>query len=67
MCSVISNSLQPMDCISPGASVHGIFPARIPEWVAISFSRKGLEQRIQHETETEVDRVQALVNRSQES
>ena len=24
-----------MDCSSPGASVHGIFQARILEWVAI--------------------------------
>ena len=29
----------PMDCSLPGASVHGIVPARILEWVAISFSR----------------------------
>ena len=29
----------PMDCSSPGSSVHGIFQARILEWVAISFSR----------------------------
>ena len=29
----------PMDCSSPGSSVHGIFPARILEWVIISFSR----------------------------
>ena len=28
-----------MDCSSPGSSVHGIFQARILEWVAISFSR----------------------------
>ena len=28
-----------MDCSSPGSSVHGIFPARILEWVAISYSR----------------------------
>ena len=28
----------PMDCNLPGSSVHGIFPARILEWVAISFS-----------------------------
>ena len=28
-----------MDCIPPGSSVHGIFQARILEWVAISFSR----------------------------
>ena len=30
----------PMDCNPPGSSVHGIFQARIPEWVAISFSRR---------------------------
>ena len=29
----------PMDCSPPGSSVHGIFQARTPEWVAISFSR----------------------------
>ena len=28
-----------MDCHPPGSSVHGILHARIPEWVAISFSR----------------------------
>jgi len=28
-----------MDCSLPGFSVHGIFQARVPEWVAISFSR----------------------------
>ena len=29
----------PMDCSRPGSSVHGIFHARIREWVNISFSR----------------------------
>ena len=29
----------PMDCSSPGSSVHGILQARILEWVGISFSR----------------------------
>ena len=29
----------PMDCSPPGSSVHGIFQARILEWVAISSSR----------------------------
>ena len=29
----------PVDCSLPGSSVHGIFQARIQEWVAISFSR----------------------------
>ena len=28
-----------MDCSPPGSSVHGIFQARILEWVPISFSR----------------------------
>ena len=27
----------PMDCSPPGSSVHGIFQARILEWIAISF------------------------------
>ena len=30
----------PMDCSPPGSSVHGIFQARILEWVAISSSNK---------------------------
>ena len=29
----------PMDCSPPGSSVHGIFQARILEWIAIPFSR----------------------------
>ena len=29
----------PMNCSLPGFSVHGIFQARVLEWVAISFSR----------------------------
>ena len=29
----------PMDCRLPGSSVHGIFQARVLEWVAISFYR----------------------------
>ena len=38
-CSVASDSCDPMDCIPPGFSVHGILQARIQEWVAISFSQ----------------------------
>ena len=30
----------PLNCSPPGSSVHGISQARIPEWVAILFSRK---------------------------
>ena len=29
----------PMDCSPPGSSAHGIFQARVLEWVAIAFSR----------------------------
>ena len=28
----------PMDCSPPGSSVHGIFQARVLEWIAIAFS-----------------------------
>ena len=38
--------LDPMDCSSPGSSVRGIFQARIPEWVAIPFSRGSSRPRI---------------------
>ena len=30
--------MDPMDCSLPGSSVHGIFQARVLEWVAIAFS-----------------------------
>ena len=35
-CQTLCN---PMDCSSPGSSVHGILQARILEWIAIPFSR----------------------------
>ena len=28
----------PMDCSLPGSSIHGIFQARVLEWVVIAFS-----------------------------
>ena len=34
-CPTLSN---PMDCSLPGSSIHGIFQARVLEWVAIAFS-----------------------------
>ena len=36
LCPTLCN---PMDCSPPGSSVHGIFQARVLEWVAIAFSR----------------------------
>ena len=34
-----STLCHPMDCRPPGSSVRGFFQARMPEWIAISFSR----------------------------
>ena len=34
-----------IDCSLPGSSIHGIFQARVPEWVAISFSRGSSQPR----------------------
>ena len=36
-CPTLGN---PMDYSLPGSSIHGIFQARIMEWVAISFSKR---------------------------
>ena len=36
----------PMDCSLPGSSVHGIFQARVLEWVAIAFSDDQPRQHI---------------------
>ena len=36
----------PMDCSTPGSSVHGIFQARVLEWGAIALSDKEDETRV---------------------
>ena len=41
-CLILCN---PMHCSLPGSSVHGIFQARVLEWVAISFSRGSFQPR----------------------
>ena len=33
-------SSDPMDCSLPDSSIHGVFKARILEWVAVAFSSK---------------------------
>ena len=43
----------PMDWSLPGSSIHGIFQARVLEWVAISFSRGSSQPR----DRTQVSRV----------
>ena len=37
----------PMDCSSPGTSVHGIFQARLLEWIPISYPRGSSQPRHQ--------------------
>ena len=34
----------PMDCSPPGSSIHGIFQARVLEWVAIATSQASTYQ-----------------------
>ena len=41
-CEVTQSCLtlyDPVDCSLPRFSVHGIFQARLPDWVAIAFSK----------------------------
>ena len=42
LCPTLCN---PMDCSQSGSSVHGIFQARVLEWVAIAFSRGSSQPR----------------------
>ena len=48
-CVLVSQSCltlcNPMDCSSPGSSVHGILQANILEWVAIPFFRGSSQPR----------------------
>ena len=39
LCPTLSD---PMDCSLPGSSIHGIFQARVLEWVAIAFSNRDM-------------------------
>ena len=47
LCWVTSHCLQPhrLDCSLPVSSAHGIFQARILEWVALSYSRGSSQPR----------------------
>jgi len=52
-----------MDCSPPGSSVHGIFQARILEWVAISLSKHRYE-RLQCFSEIPaIERFRILLNK----
>ena len=62
-----------MDCSLPGASVHGIFQARVLEWVAIAFSShtlvmfKILQARLQQYMNRELPDVQAGFRKGRET
>ena len=43
-----------MDCSPPGSSAHGIFQARVLEWVAIAFSRYTDATTLMAESEEEL-------------
>ena len=36
----------PMDCSPPGSSIHGIFQARVLEWVTSAFSEQGKQDTL---------------------
>ena len=70
----------PMDCSPPGSSVHGIFQARVLEWVATAFSDdrfdeignritalKGTSQAKWEENELEIFALNKLANVSKAS
>ena len=45
----------PMDCSLPGSSVHGIFQARVLEWVAIAFSGHRCSVQFSHSVVSDSD------------
>ena len=50
ICSVVSNSCDPMNCSPPGSSVHEISQARVLEWAGISFFRDLPDPEIEPES-----------------
>ena len=58
VCSVVSDSCDPVDHSPSGSSVHGILQAGILEWVSISSSREGSSQ---HRDRTHVSNIGTCV------
>ena len=52
-CLTLSDAI---DCSPPGSPIHGIFQARVLEWVAIAFSLKVLGTAIREEKEIKENR-----------
>ena len=55
----------PMDCSPPDSSVHGIFQAKMLEWVAISFSSWYVWLVVLGDKETTVSSLETVSSRSQ--
>ena len=53
-----------MDCSLPGSSVHGIFQARVLEWVAIALSDR--QPKLTHKTTIKRRKRKPKVTRSKE-
>ena len=51
----------PMDCSLPGSSLHGIFQARVLEWVAIAFSVVSLCSCKPHSSFTPISQVNSSI------
>ena len=47
ICPFVPTLCDPMGCSLPGSSVRGILQARVLEWVAVSFSRRSSQPRIE--------------------
>ena len=62
LCPILCDT---MDCNLPGSSGHGIFQARILEWIAISFSRGPSSPRDQ--TQVSKSQVEPLPSEPLES
>ena len=56
LCRVSTTLCDPMDCSLPGSLVHGIFQARVLEWIAVSFSSRSSRPRDRTQVSRIVDR-----------
>ena len=65
VCSIMQLCLTlcgPVDCSLQGSSVHGIFQARIPEQVAISYTKQGGSKlKVQQETLQNISSLYSLI------
>ena len=51
----------PMDCSPPGSSLHGIFQARVQEWVVIAFSTSRTQSLLENQILENLGRPDGLL------